>query len=70
MSRRARLWHVARESKTALAYSGPEDDDDEGGIDTRDDDPRCYVCGERKSVTDSGCAGHGGEWPSARGGDD
>ena len=28
MSRRARLWHVARESKTALAYAGPEDDDD------------------------------------------
>jgi hypothetical protein len=34
MSRRARLWHVARESKTALAFAGPEDDDDEGGIDT------------------------------------
>ena len=62
MSRRARLWHVARESKSALAYAGPEDDtDDEGGIDIRDDDPRCYVCGERKSVTDSGCCGHGGE---------
>lgn len=30
MSRRARLWHVASESKTALAYAGPEDDDDDG----------------------------------------
>lgn len=34
MSRRARLWHVAREAKTAQAFAGPEDDtDDEGGID-------------------------------------
>jgi hypothetical protein len=32
MSRSARLWHVAREAKHALAYAGP-DEDDEGGID-------------------------------------
>ena len=62
MSRRARLWHIARESKSALAYAGPEDDaDDEGGIDARDDDPRCYVCGAPKSSTDSGCCGVDGE---------
>lgn len=60
MSRRARLWHVAREAKTAQAFSEPEDCDDDGP-EVRDDDPRCYVCGARQSVTDSGCAGHGGE---------
>ena len=51
MSRRARLWHVAREAKTAQAFAEPEDDDD----------PRCYVCGARKSSTDSGCCGVDGE---------
>ena len=60
MSRRARMWHIAREAKTAQAFSGPEDDDDEGP-ELRDDDPRCYVCGARKSSTDSGCCGEGGE---------
>lgn len=46
MSRRNRLWHVAREAKTAQAYAGPEDDDadDEGGIDFRGSwtCPGCY----------------------------
>lgn len=59
MSRRARTRLPVREAKHALAYAGPEDDDDEPDI--RDEDPRCYVCGERQSVTDSGCCGHGGE---------
>lgn len=58
MSRRARLWEVARDAKHAPHdLSDMPDDEPEW----RDDDPRCYVCGERKSVTDSGCAGHGGE---------
>lgn len=63
MSRRLRARAAAIEAKHAPVYgSGPEDDtEDEGGIDARDDDPRCYVCGERESVTDSGCCGIGGE---------
>lgn len=67
MSRRARSRAAAVAAKhVALvplaAMTEPEDDtDDEGGIDARDDDPRCYVCGERSSVTDNGCAGHGGK---------
>ena len=66
MSRCARIWQIAREAKTALAYAGPEDvADDEGGIDVRDDDPRCYVCGAPKSATDSGCCGQGGELAEA-----
>lgn len=32
MSRRGRIWKVARAAKHALAFAGPEDDD-EGGID-------------------------------------
>lgn len=59
MSRRARIWLQAREAKR-LPHDLSDVPDDEGP-EWRDDDPRCYVCGERKSVTDSGCAGHGGE---------
>jgi hypothetical protein len=60
VSRRNRLWHVAREAKTAQAFTDPEDRDDDGP-ELRDDDPRCYVCGARESSTDSGCCGVDGE---------
>lgn len=57
MSRRARLWHVARESKSALAYTGPDDDtDDEGGIDAD-----CLACdGTGLEWDDTTCAACGG----------
>lgn len=51
VSRRARLWHIARESKSALAYAGPEDDDDEGGIDALLYlGPWCCADGQRLAV--------------------
>ena len=68
MSRRNRLWHVAREAKTAQAFTEPEDgwrlatdEDLPGFFGIEDDDPRCYVCGARESSTDSGCCGVDGE---------
>lgn len=59
MSRRARIWLQVREAKHTPHDLSDVPDDAEP--EWRDDDPRCYVCGERQSVTDSGCAGHGGE---------
>lgn len=57
-----RARELVREAKHALFYTGPDDDtDDEGGIDARDEDPRCYVCGAPASSTDSGCCGVDGE---------
>lgn len=60
MSRRARLFLLARDAKREPAHDLSDVPDDDGP-DCRDDDPRCYVCGERQSVTDGGCCGHGGE---------
>ncbi len=58
MSRRARTRAAAVAAKyIALVPLDDEPDDDCNA----DDDPRCYVCGERQSVTDSGCKGIGGE---------
>ncbi len=63
MSRRARSRELVREAKHADFYAAHDLSDvpDDDGPECRDDDPRCYVCGERRSVTDSGCAGHDGE---------
>lgn len=62
MSRRARSRAAAVAAKhVALVPLDDDDTDDEGGIDARDDDPRCYVCGAPESVTDSGCCGVNGQ---------
>ena len=64
MSRRARTRAAAVAAKHVALVplaAMTEPDDDEGGIDARDDDPRCYVCGAPKSSTDSGCCGVDGE---------
>jgi len=51
LSRRARIRHVAREAKHALAFAGPEDDDDEGGIDALPYlGPWCCADGQRLAV--------------------